>query len=194
MDASQEARFAYAFAEAPVAAPADNASSFSIHDGVGHWYHDLPAAKSASFDVWVAQNTVANGTGKPAHLGVGAGLGVAGLKKKEEEAAAAKPAALHVGAGLGVAGLDKKDENKPAKLHVGAGLGVAGLKRDHDGQPAGAHVGLGLGVAGLKREEAGQPAKLDVGAGLGVAGLKRGSAPLRFMERLQRGLEQDRAL
>ncbi|KAK7993082.1 hypothetical protein PG991_016261 [Apiospora marii] len=213
VDASQEARFAYAFAEAPVASPADNTSSFSIHDGVGHWYHDLPAAQSASFDIWVAQNTVANnGTGKPAHLGVGAGLGVAGLNKKEE----AKPAKLNAGLGLGVAGLDKKEEIKPAKLNVGAGLGVAGLKRDHESKPAGANVGLGLGVAGLdkkdeakpaklnvgaglgvagldKKEES-KPAKLNVGAGLGVAGLKRESAPFRFMERLQRDLEQDRAL
>lgn len=63
MDASQEARFAYAFSANPVAAPADNGTTFTIHDGVGHWYHDLPGAKSASFADWVAKNTVgANGT------------------------------------------------------------------------------------------------------------------------------------
>ncbi|KAK8096598.1 Cellobiose dehydrogenase [Apiospora kogelbergensis] len=63
VDASQEARFAYAFSANPVAAPADNGTTFTIHDGVGHWYHDLPGAKSASFADWVAKNTVgANGT------------------------------------------------------------------------------------------------------------------------------------
>ncbi|KAK8078704.1 hypothetical protein PG994_002511 [Apiospora phragmitis] len=81
VDASQEARFAYAFSANPVATPSDNTSTFSIHDSVGHWYHDLPAAKSASFDEWVAKNTVAgNGTGA-AGINVNAGLGVAGLRR-----------------------------------------------------------------------------------------------------------------
>ncbi|KAK8859017.1 actin-domain-containing protein [Apiospora arundinis] len=65
VDASQEARFAYAFSANPVATPSDNATTFTIHDGVGHWYHDLPGAKSASFADWVAKNTVGaapNGT------------------------------------------------------------------------------------------------------------------------------------
>lgn len=192
VDASQEARFAYAFAANPVATPADNTSSFSIHDGVGHWYHDLPAAKNARFDEWVAENTVSNGTSKPANLDVGAGLGVAGLRRDHE----GKPAKLNFGAGLGVAGLKQRDhEGKPAHLDVGAGLGVAGLKRDHESsKPANLNVGAGLGVAGLDKKDEGKPAKLDVGAGLGVAGLKRESAPFGFMERLQRDLEADRAL
>ncbi|KAK8112397.1 hypothetical protein PG984_012923 [Apiospora sp. TS-2023a] len=174
VDASQEARFAYAFSANPVATPADNTSSFTIHDGVGHWYHDLPAAKNARFDVWVAENTIpANETaGKPAGVNVGAGLGVAGLRRDHQ--GSSKPAGVNVGAGLGVAGLKQRDhENKPAKLNVGAGLGIAGLKRE---------------------EESSKPAKLNVGAALGVAGLKRDSAPFRFMERLQRDLEADRAL
>ncbi|KAK8063140.1 hypothetical protein PG996_007792 [Apiospora saccharicola] len=193
VDASQEARFAYAFSANPVAAPSDNTSSFTIHDGVGHWYHDLPAAKNARFDVWVAENTIPANETKPANLGVGAGLGVAGLKQRDHEG---KPAKLNVGAGLGVAGLKQRDhEGKPAKLNVGAGLGVAGLKRDEESKPAKLNVGAGLGVAGLKRdEESSKPAKLNVGAALGVAGLKRDSAPFRFMERLQRDLEADRAL
>ncbi|KAK7959954.1 Cellobiose dehydrogenase [Apiospora aurea] len=76
VDSTQEARFAYAHSSKPVAEPANNASSFSIHDGVGHWYHDLPAAKNPAFNTWVAKNTISpNGTS----LSLDGVVGVSGL-------------------------------------------------------------------------------------------------------------------
>ncbi|ORY63870.1 uncharacterized protein BCR38DRAFT_524025 [Pseudomassariella vexata] len=64
IDASQPAPFAFAFSQTPPETPADPVSAFGIHDLVGHWNHDLPAAKSADFQSWVAANggTGSNGT------------------------------------------------------------------------------------------------------------------------------------
>ncbi|KAI0129932.1 hypothetical protein BJ170DRAFT_593474 [Xylariales sp. AK1849] len=61
LDLSQPAGFAFALSHTTVDTPADNSSSFSIHDVVGHWNADLTAAKSADFDSWVAKNS-ANAT------------------------------------------------------------------------------------------------------------------------------------
>jgi hypothetical protein len=57
LDLSQPTRLAFALSHTAVNNPADNSSSFDVHDGVGHWYADLTAAKSADFDAWVKKNT-----------------------------------------------------------------------------------------------------------------------------------------
>lgn len=56
LDAGQPAAFAYAFASKAVTAPTSNTSTFGIHQGVGHWSHDLSAAQSPRFADWVAAN------------------------------------------------------------------------------------------------------------------------------------------
>ncbi|ETS73078.1 hypothetical protein PFICI_15253 [Pestalotiopsis fici W106-1] len=58
LDLTQPARLAFALSHTVVANPGDSASSFDIHDSVGHWYADLAAAKSEDFDTWVKDNTI----------------------------------------------------------------------------------------------------------------------------------------
>ncbi|RYP10938.1 hypothetical protein DL764_000374 [Monosporascus ibericus] len=58
LDGSAQVRFAYAYSRTPVDDPASVESTFSIHDSVGRWVHDLAAARSAEFPKWVAENTL----------------------------------------------------------------------------------------------------------------------------------------
>lgn len=66
LDGSAQVRFAYAYSTTPVDDPTSVESTFSIHDSVGRWVHDLPAARSESFADWVEANTISpppsNGT------------------------------------------------------------------------------------------------------------------------------------
>ncbi|KAI0175427.1 hypothetical protein BJ166DRAFT_621748 [Pestalotiopsis sp. NC0098] len=62
LDLTQPARLAFALSHTAVAEPGNSASTFDIHDSVGHWYADLAAAKSADFDTWVKDNTAGNAT------------------------------------------------------------------------------------------------------------------------------------
>ncbi|KAK7743376.1 hypothetical protein SLS62_010613 [Diatrype stigma] len=66
LDGSAQVRFAYAYSTTPVDDPTSVESTFSIHDSVGRWVHDLAAARSESFADWVEANTVtappSNGT------------------------------------------------------------------------------------------------------------------------------------
>jgi hypothetical protein len=48
---------ALAYSANPVDTPSSNASSFSIHDGVGHWYHDFATAKNKNFASLVTSNS-----------------------------------------------------------------------------------------------------------------------------------------
>ncbi|KAI0509763.1 actin-domain-containing protein [Xylaria bambusicola] len=52
LDGAGLAAFAYAFSKTPVEEPASSGTQFSIHDSVGHWYHDLGAARSDKFGSW----------------------------------------------------------------------------------------------------------------------------------------------
>ncbi|KAG9236982.1 hypothetical protein BJ875DRAFT_502985 [Amylocarpus encephaloides] len=49
-------QFAWAEGTNPVSEPANNASSFSPHQNIGTWQHDLNAARSPKFESWVANN------------------------------------------------------------------------------------------------------------------------------------------
>ncbi|KAI1637802.1 putative iron reductase domain protein [Biscogniauxia mediterranea] len=59
LNGAGDTSFAYAISEAPVEEPANSDSSFSIHDTVGHWIHDLAGARSDKFSEWVTENTPA---------------------------------------------------------------------------------------------------------------------------------------
>ncbi|KAI1497927.1 actin-domain-containing protein [Biscogniauxia marginata] len=52
LNGAGDTNFAYAISEAPVEEPTNSDSSFSIHDTVGHWIHDLAGAKSDKFSEW----------------------------------------------------------------------------------------------------------------------------------------------
>ncbi|EPE08559.1 cbd9-like protein [Ophiostoma piceae UAMH 11346] len=56
IDPTAKGSLAFAFATAPVTAPSNNASSFSIHDVVGHWTHDFSVAANDDFNATVAKN------------------------------------------------------------------------------------------------------------------------------------------
>ncbi len=56
IDPTSAGTLAFAYAAAPVTAPSNNASSFSIHDLIGHWIHDFPAAVNANYGALVAKN------------------------------------------------------------------------------------------------------------------------------------------
>ncbi|TRX89194.1 hypothetical protein FHL15_009892 [Xylaria flabelliformis] len=58
LDGASQVNFAYAYSTTPVDEPANQESTFSIHDSVGHWTHDLAAARSDKFSSWVAANKV----------------------------------------------------------------------------------------------------------------------------------------
>ncbi|KAI1813876.1 hypothetical protein GGS20DRAFT_450713 [Poronia punctata] len=57
LDGAGQANFAYAFSSTPVEEPSNSESGFGIHDTVGHWTHDLAAARSDDFSTWVSANT-----------------------------------------------------------------------------------------------------------------------------------------
>ncbi|KIH91027.1 hypothetical protein SPBR_02004 [Sporothrix brasiliensis 5110] len=56
IDPKAQGSLAFAYAAAPVTTPSNNASSFSIHDLIGHWIHDFSAASNADFNATVAKN------------------------------------------------------------------------------------------------------------------------------------------
>ncbi|CAK7218270.1 hypothetical protein SBRCBS47491_003453 [Sporothrix bragantina] len=56
IDPTAQGTLAFAYAAAPVTAPANNASTFSIHDLIGHWIHDFSVASNADFNATVAKN------------------------------------------------------------------------------------------------------------------------------------------
>ncbi|KAI0467594.1 actin-domain-containing protein [Xylaria cf. heliscus] len=58
LDGAGQANFAYAYSTTPVDEPGNQETTFSIHDSVGHWTHDLGAARSDQFSSWVAANKV----------------------------------------------------------------------------------------------------------------------------------------
>ncbi len=62
LDGAGQVNFAYAYSTTPVDEPASGESTFSIHDSVGHWTHDLGAARSDKFSSWVAANAATNST------------------------------------------------------------------------------------------------------------------------------------
>ncbi|KAI3320985.1 iron reductase domain protein [Xylariaceae sp. AK1471] len=62
LDGAGQANFAYAYSATPVDEPANSETTFSIHDSVGHWTHDMAAARSDKFSAWVAANKVGNST------------------------------------------------------------------------------------------------------------------------------------
>ncbi|KAJ2989232.1 hypothetical protein NUW58_g3578 [Xylaria curta] len=62
LDGAGQVNFAYAYSRTPVDEPANSETTFSIHDSVGHWTHDLGAARSDKFSSWVAANKVTNST------------------------------------------------------------------------------------------------------------------------------------
>lgn len=68
LDGSAQIRFAYAYSTTPVDDPASVDSTFSIHNSVGRWVHDLGAARSESFADWVEANTV---TAPPSNRTIG---------------------------------------------------------------------------------------------------------------------------
>ncbi|KAI1134660.1 actin-domain-containing protein [Hypoxylon sp. FL0543] len=49
LNGAGDTNFAYAFSNTPVEEPANQESSFSIHDNVGRWIHDLAGARSDKF-------------------------------------------------------------------------------------------------------------------------------------------------
>ncbi|KAI1775899.1 putative iron reductase domain protein [Hypoxylon cercidicola] len=59
LNGAGDTNFAYAFSATPVDDPTDSESSFSIHDNVGRWIHDLAGARSEQFPEWVTANTPA---------------------------------------------------------------------------------------------------------------------------------------
>ncbi|KAI0389099.1 actin-domain-containing protein [Xylariaceae sp. FL0594] len=66
LDGASQVNFAYAFSANPVEEPSNNETSFNIHDSVGHWTHDLAAARSDKFSAWVAANQL-NSTALPSN-------------------------------------------------------------------------------------------------------------------------------
>ncbi|KAI1152854.1 actin-domain-containing protein [Nemania diffusa] len=52
LDGAGQANFAYAYSTTPVDEPTNSETTFSIHDSVGHWTHDLGAARSDKFSSW----------------------------------------------------------------------------------------------------------------------------------------------
>ena len=56
IDPAAQGALAFAFSATPVKAPSNNASSFSIHDLVGHWTHDFSASANDDFNATVAKN------------------------------------------------------------------------------------------------------------------------------------------
>lgn len=58
LDGSAQVGFAYAYSSTPVDEPANVESTFSIHDSVGRWVHDLAAARSEEFPNWVSENSL----------------------------------------------------------------------------------------------------------------------------------------
>ena len=58
LDGSAQVRFAYAHSSTPVDEPENVESTFSIHDSVGRWVHDLAAARSEEFPNWVSENSL----------------------------------------------------------------------------------------------------------------------------------------
>ncbi|KAI1750696.1 actin-domain-containing protein [Xylaria castorea] len=52
LDGASQVNFAYAYSTTPVDEPANQETTFSIHDSVGHWTHDLAAARSDQFSSW----------------------------------------------------------------------------------------------------------------------------------------------
>ncbi|KAF2467548.1 cellulose binding iron reductase-like protein [Lindgomyces ingoldianus] len=49
-------QFAWAFGTGAVEQPSSNTSAFNVHEAFGKWIHDLNAARSSSFNSWVANN------------------------------------------------------------------------------------------------------------------------------------------
>ncbi|KAI0425733.1 actin-domain-containing protein [Xylaria sp. FL1042] len=62
LDGAGQVNFAYAYSTTPVDDPASSETTFTIHDSVGHWTHDLGAARSDKFSSWVAANQATNGS------------------------------------------------------------------------------------------------------------------------------------
>lgn len=58
LDGSGQVGFAYAYSGTPVDEPENEGSTFSIHDSVGRWVHDLAAARSEEFPNWVSENSL----------------------------------------------------------------------------------------------------------------------------------------
>lgn len=56
LNASGTTQFAWAYGNTEVATPASNDSSFNVHAAVGHWTHDLNAARIDNFDSLVKDN------------------------------------------------------------------------------------------------------------------------------------------
>ncbi|KAI1172229.1 actin-domain-containing protein [Nemania sp. FL0916] len=53
LDGAGQVNFAYAYSSTPVDEPGNSETGFTIHDSVGHWTHDLGAARSDQFSSWV---------------------------------------------------------------------------------------------------------------------------------------------
>ncbi|KAI1271919.1 actin-domain-containing protein [Xylaria sp. FL0933] len=54
LDGAGQANFAYAYSTTPVDDPSSSDTGFTIHDSVGHWTHDLGAARSDQFSAWLS--------------------------------------------------------------------------------------------------------------------------------------------
>ncbi|KAK1767896.1 CBD9-like protein [Phialemonium atrogriseum] len=63
LDATQQNALAFAYSVTPPEDPASNISSFSIHDSIGHWYHDFGNIGNAEFDELVSKNSEGGSTG-----------------------------------------------------------------------------------------------------------------------------------
>jgi hypothetical protein len=57
LDPTQQNPLAFAYSEIAPETPASNASSFGIHDSIGHWYHDFAQGVNPGFAGLVAKNS-----------------------------------------------------------------------------------------------------------------------------------------
>lgn len=58
LNATGTTQFAWAQGNTAVQDPSNNASAFNVHKAYGKWTHDLNAARSSSFNAWVASNVL----------------------------------------------------------------------------------------------------------------------------------------
>ncbi|TEA15649.1 Cellobiose dehydrogenase [Colletotrichum sidae] len=66
LDPNGENYLAYAYSGVPVDDPSANDTTFGIHEGVGHWYHDFETAQSPDFESWIGGD---DGGGSPPPVG-----------------------------------------------------------------------------------------------------------------------------
>ncbi len=56
LGATAQQSLAFGYSATPVDTPSNNASSFSIHDMVGHWLHDFSSGVNTAFNATIAKN------------------------------------------------------------------------------------------------------------------------------------------